>query len=215
MVKKVLLVLFLSSISLTAYSQTVGPLAYFGTGSNTPDAIFIQPAFSVSDTETEFISFRLFTQDAFSDQDMHFAIGGRGPTLNNGQAPFGRGIAFGYLSSVFGCNGVQIEDFTLNRTIGPSVSGVGVCKSLPLINDQILDIDIHISENNVAYWIYRVNNVFTGSRALILSGGCFEDTGVFCPQQPQDGDSSNAFIGSAFLGANYDWVATNIYVGEF
>jgi len=197
----------------------VGPIGYTGFG-GAEDALVINYP-NVLDSETQYISFEFNTGTAFTDQKMHLAIGGRGPTTYD-SAPYGRGLAIGYLTGVEGwlpngCNGIAIEHFTINRKSGDSL--VGKCKAYDFKSHEDYRIELHISRLNVYYALYKKipRETTIGGPAdwvLVQTGGCIEDTGKTCLKEPEDGDYGNVFIGSAFLDAGHKWSVSNMYINH-
>ena len=73
-------------------------------------------------------------------------------------------------------------------------------------------VDVLISFLNV-YWY--LSEYAAGEYVLVAEGGCYEDNGVFCPEDPYDRGYGDAFIANAGLGVAYWWVASAPVISKF
>ncbi len=214
----------------------VGPLNmsehyYFHEFGSYPDiGYFLEsPVGLINDNETQFLSFELSTNDLFADQTMHLVLSMAGDsfvrTNNNNQIVnisdvqlSGRGPALGILSRPECVPNAQvveafgIEDYTRNRGHGDlnnppfSICEVGE----EFMNNQTYRIDIHANKNDVAYWIFREQNIPS------LNHWVLEYTsGAYTPEQNLDHYFGNIIIGTASRSINSSIILDNVYVAKF
>ena len=169
------------------------------------------------DSETEFLSFELHTQNLFQDTGMHLAIAMRGAS----EVPIsilGRGLA---IKDTPGCtNGIAIEDFTLNAELGPPDSLKG-CRQFIFNNYTTYRIDIHASKNNIAYWIFKQSTLMEifaglGPWSLVVTGSCGVSPYATCAGHPDDTNKQNVIIGTAFRSSSFfNYSLSNVYIAKF
>lgn len=181
-----------------------------------------------AESENLHVSVEFYSGTAFADLNAHFAIGGRGRTLSNPAGiPAGRGIAIGSFSQshVGACRGVMIEDFTDNQGASGAIPDandggemndhdglVGPCHPVNFKNFTTYKVDLLISKLNVYWFMSELTSV---GWLQVGEGGCYENTGVFCPEDPFDRGFGDAFVANAGLGSGSWWQTRTPVIAKF
>ena len=200
----------------------VGPLAgqLFNNGNDKGFGYTPNLLGGVSNSETEFLSFELHTQNLFQNNGMHFVVALRGQTVVP-NILLGRGLA---IKDTPGCvDGVAIEDFSMSAGYpGGTGSYLKGCKNFIFSNYSTYRIDMHASKNNIAFWIFKENSALlqlygAPPWSLVLTGGCGgNDPYATCQGLPIDTNQQNAAIGTAFRSSpSYDFSLSNVYIAKF
>lgn len=192
---------------------------FYGTGGEL-DYLFV-PTRNLQEGETIGVFFELYTGISLNDDDVHWAVGLRGPRPGGPADHYaGRGLALGKLGFDH-CSGPGgfIEDFTAAKQGGELQ--LTYCEPEPLQNRATYRIDVHVSKLNVfvAVWEKR-NTWWLGDYYVpIAEYSCTHHDGPgrtgYCPQDPVDEPYGGVFIGSAFLDPGYGWTASNIHIAFF
>ncbi len=188
---------------------------------------------NVADSQTIITWADFNLQSVPYDPDYHLAFGARGgsSTLS---AALGRGITIGHVGQdhdgypglEVGCSGIMIEDFTKNifgadgdpfqvpsRGLIP-----GTCYPISFLPNSSYRVYLHVSKLNVYWQLYEnVYNWATQSYdlQLVSSGGCYESTGVFCPEHSQDGSYGEVFVAGTGVDAVWNWNYGNLGITHY
>lgn len=192
------------------------------------EGVIYTPGPNVEVLENVHVSAEFNSGSSFMDYNAHYAIGGRGFTVNNPSGvPAGRGVAIGSFSQAHAgyCRGVMIEDFTDNQGASggiPDADGggemndndglFGPCHPVSFKNYTWYKVDLLISYLNV-YWY--LSEKTPGGWVIVAEGGCREDTGNYCPEDPYDRGRGDAFIANAGLRSFFWWTAKQPVVSKF
>ncbi len=174
----------------------------------------------IANNETEFLSFEFQTKNLFDDINMHLAIALRGHSDSMTNTLRGRGLAIG---STLNCSeGIAIEDFTINALGGGDGIPLKGCKNFQFWNNSNYRIDIHASNNNILYYIFKENLLFLQMYygypkwSLQLTGGCSSSPYSACLGHIEDIGGQNVIIGTAFRSSSsYDYTISKVYIAKF
>lgn len=191
------------------------------------EGIFYTAGPYVDVTDNIHVAADFYSGTSFQDSNAHYGVGGRGRTLNGTGIPAGRGVAIGSFgqSHTGACVGVMVEDFTDNQGIPDANDGgetnmsdglIGPCHSVAFKSNTYYHVDVLISELNVYWYLSEYQNgPYTYGWNIVAEGGCYEDTGYFCPEDPFDRGYGDAFIAIAGLNYNFWWDSSSPSVSKF